>query len=484
MADRPRIVVTGASGFLGRRLVGALLPRARVVGIDLLPRAEAYIPDHENLEWHQVDLADEPGVGEVFEQIRLRGGVDAVVHLAAFYDFSGEDHPEYQRTNIDATRIVLDACRPLGLRRFVFASSVAACAVTKKRSSITEDTPPDGDHIYAATKRIGEAMLRERQADIPSAIVRLGAMYSDWCEYPPLHAFLETWLSESWNARVLGGRGESSIPFLHVRDGVSFFLRVLEKMDVLDRTEVLIASTDGSFTHKQLFETATAYYYGQARKPRFVPARLARPGMAIYDLAGRLMGERPFERPWMARYIDTHLWVDASRTRRKLGWEPHPRLGILKRIPFMIENRRMDPMEWLRRNMEAMEHLYLRPNYRVYRLIGRHQAAIEATFEKIFEGPAPDPMLLRTLMEAARTGSKGPFMIYCRTLAEHRMRDGFTADYVQRGMQALQRACLDVLGRDPEALGLERAIHNYVTTTIEFGADQVFEVLEEHQGGF
>ncbi len=37
------------------------------------------------------------------------------------------------------------------------------------------------------------------------------------------------------------------------------------------------------------------------------------------DLAGRLTGERPFERPWMAEYIDTVMAIDASKTRARTG---------------------------------------------------------------------------------------------------------------------------------------------------------------------
>lgn len=501
MTQPPRIMVTGASGFLGRRLVSALLVRARVVAVDLLPRVQAYIPEDPNLEWHQMDLADAEGVGEMFRQVREGGPLDAVVHLAAYYDFTGEPSPEYQRANVDALGILLDSCRSLELRRFVYASSVGACSVTRTRVPITEETPPDGDHVYAVTKRRGEELVRGCAAQIPSVIVRLGALYSDWCEYPPIHSFLETWLSGHWNARALGGRGETSTPYLHVRDGVSFFLKVLERMDDLASAEVLVASEDGSVSHHQLFEAATEYHFGRARRPLFVPAWLAGPGMAVMDVVGRLTGERPFERPWMARYIDTHLSVDASRTRRRLGWQPHPRLSLLNRIPFMIEYRRTDPVEWMRRNREALEHRSLRPHYQVYRIVKRHQTEIAEAFGQLFEGPAADPFLrryltldekdrvyqqqqlIRNLIEAIRTGAKGPFMVYCRDLARLRLGQGFPSGEVLYGLRSLQRICQEVVRRDPESAGLNRALHDYLDTTLDFGVDQLLESYEESETG-
>ncbi len=497
----PRIIVTGGSGFLGRRLIGALLGRARVIGIDRRPRAEAYVPDHENLSWHQIDLGDAAAVEETFAEIRAAGCVDAFIHLAAYYDFTGEEDPEYQRTNVAGLRHVLDASRNLGLRRFVFASSAGAARVRRDRTPLDEDAPADGDHVYARTKRAGEELVRERSRDFPTVSVRLGALFSDWCEFPPLYFFLETWLSSAWNARCLGGRGETSTPYLHVRDAVSFFLRLLERMDELERTLTLIASTDGAISHRELFAAATAYAAGRARTPILIPAVLAGPGMALNDLVGRMRGERRFERPWMARYIDTFLWVDASRTRRLLAWKPQPRLELLNRVPYMIENKRSDSVEWKRRNAEALEHHQVRPNYVVFRIVRRHAEEIAGAFGACFEGPGANPalaryremgaqerayqtgVLFRSLTESVRAGTKGRFMGYCRELAEHRHRQGYRVEELVAALQELRRVSLDVLGRDPEAARYRQAIHDYLAMTVEFGIDQIQEVFEEHEVG-
>ena len=61
---------------------------------------------------------------------------------------------------------------------------------------------------------------------------------------------------------------------------------------------------------------------------------------------GRLTGRMPFERRWMGEYIDLKLNIDASRTRRRLGWAPNPELDILKCMPVMIHNMRTNPTEW------------------------------------------------------------------------------------------------------------------------------------------
>ena len=60
-----------------------------VVAIDRLPQADAEVEGDPNVRWFQIDLTDADAVGEVFGEVRRSGGAEAVVHLAAYYDFTG-----------------------------------------------------------------------------------------------------------------------------------------------------------------------------------------------------------------------------------------------------------------------------------------------------------------------------------------------------------------------------------------------------------
>lgn len=499
MGPLPRLIVTGASGFVGRRLLEMLQGSYRIEAVDRLSAAESGVGLGPNMRWHQVELCEPAPVDRLFAELRADGPADFLIHLAAYYDFSGEDHPEYHRTNVDATRHVLEACRGLGLRRFIFASSVAACAFPKPGAAITELTPPDGDHLYAETKRLGEAMVREASRYFPTAIVRFAALFSDWCEYAPLFHFLDTWLSESWNARILGGHGRSAVPYLHVRDLILFLQRVLERADRLEPAEVLIASPDGAVSHRQLFEVATRYVYGEARRPILMPKALAIPGMWGRCKLGRLLGHQPFERVWMGRYIDFSLTVDSHRSRERLDWAPRPRMEILRRLPFLIENWKSDPAEWYRRNLDMARAARLRPNLLLYYLLERHEAAISERFTERLRVEADTPhyrdlpaeehawhhrLVLRNLLNAVRTRERAVFRTYCADLAERRAGQGFAESEVREALRLLREVTLEVLQRDPEAAPLREAIHDYVLVTIDFGIDAIEEVFEGLRAGF
>ncbi len=344
------MIITGATGFLGGQLVRQLRKEYRIVALGRRDPVEVGAPVGAGIEWFRVDIADFERLRQVFERIRDLGGARLLLHMAAHYDFTGDDNPEYHRTNVLGTENLIKLSAPLKLRRFIFASSVAACPFPATGGVVTEGTPPAAPIPYARSKQAGEDLMESYRDIVPSCIVRSAAVFSEWCEYEPLNAFLRAWCSRRWNARVLGGMGVSAIPYLHVRDLLSFFLRVVERCDELEPAEVLLASPDGATNHIDLFHAATCCWFGAARKPVNMPPRLAAVGIRLRELLGRLTGMMPFERSWMVEYIDRQLTVDAVRTRRRIDWAPNPDLDVIASLDDMVRNLRADRREWRRRN--------------------------------------------------------------------------------------------------------------------------------------
>jgi len=498
--ELPILVITGASGFLGRRLVSALCGRYRVFGLARRPPASLGLARLENVGWHQVDIGDREALARVFAELRAVPGEKIVLHLAAHYDFTGELHSEYEHTNLRGLRHVLEECRALRPLRFIFASSVAACRFPPPGHALDEKSPTDGDHIYARTKDWGERQLSRYAADFPSAVIRFGALFSDWCEYPPLYHFLGTWLSARWNRRMLGGRGRSAVPYLHVRCAVAFLTRLLEVHRSLSPGEVLIASTDGAVSHRELFEAATLSFHGRRGVPLLVPRPIARLGLGAMLMAGNVSGTRPFERPWMGRYIDRQLTVDASHTRARLRWSPSPRLAILRRLPFLVDKLRNDPVEWQRRNLAAMKPVEMEPSFRLVGLLERHEPEILRASMAELGGPVGATLfphyraidaeeirwakrqLFLQLRTTVRTRDVGVFRAYCRELAERRRLQGFPADEVLRIIAAEQALCLRILRADPAALRLGGLIEDHVSRAFVVGLDEIEDAYEEAAG--
>jgi nucleoside-diphosphate-sugar epimerase len=492
----PGLVITGASGFVGRHLLQTVCDDYRVFAVDKRSQGRSGVAQYKQMSWLQADVGERPQIESAFVEVEQQGGAETVVHLAAHYDFTGAESPEYWRTNVIGLRHVLETAAAHGVRHFVFASSLLACRPPRPGRAITEESSPHSQHIDAVTKREGEALMFEFSDRLHPIIVRFAPLFSDWCEYPPLFVLIEAWLSDAWNHRMVCGHGQSAVPYLHINDAVLFLLDVLARLDDLKPCEVMLASGRAAVSHRELYEAATLAFSGARQRPLQVPRALCGPAIAARDLFGRLTGQPSAKRAWMADYIDTVMRTDASRTCARLGWAPRQRLEILRRMPFLIENLRIDPVRWAELNRAAMKRVRVPANLKIHWLLEQHQETVMRKFTEMLTGadgrdrfasyqaltPAQHDwhhrLVFRNLLSAVRTRDKGVFMGYCRDLAEQRLKEGFTANELCGALETLNLVCWRVLRRDPESSGLRQAITDYVTATLRSGCDQAQEVFE------
>jgi nucleoside-diphosphate-sugar epimerase len=364
--SRDVIMITGAAGFLGSALAVGLSKDYQIIAVDRRHPTDQLREATSSVSWHQIDISNHDAVATLFHEIvDALGRIDFVIHFAAYFDFNTRWHGEYERTNVVGTANVLRYARETRVKRLIFASSIAALSPPASNGTLTEKTAPSDYIPYAKSKSIGEEMLLEKTSHLPVIILRIGGAFSDWCELPPLSSVLQMWTGGFPMDRILAGRGVSGIPYIHRSDVVRLVKLCLDKHDQLDPSEIFLASQDGAVSHKDLWATVSQAWKQTQLKPWFMPKHAAAIGVRLKYYQGHLTGKRPFERPWMTRYIDRPWVVDTTYTRTRLDWDCTASMRILERIPTMLGIIRHHHRRWIMRNKirNRTNYTYMLPEH-------------------------------------------------------------------------------------------------------------------------
>ena len=490
------ILIIGATGFVGRNFLDSIKDECKVFALARRSRIESNIPYHKNVQWLQCDIANKERLNEVKNYLIENGGVDYVFHLAAYYDFTYKDHPEYERTNVEGTKNVLELAKALNVKRFVFISSLAACEFPEDDNVITERTPPNANFAYAKSKKIGEELTQEYSNYFSCTIIRLAAVFSDWCEYAPLYKFLTTWLSKKIESRILAGKGESAVPYLHVNDLINLFRIIVKEAHSLSRFGVFNASPNGSDSHKELYKIATTYYFGKASKPIYLPKSLICPALFLRKLPHwlHLVGNENFEKFWMVQYVDKKLKIDSTHTQIALRWQPAPRNHITRRLLFLLEKMKSHPDEWHLKNEAAMKKVARRTNFIIYDYLTDLKETIVSKIEeqilsvdrdKLFERyHKMDPndfqcyisTVYHLLMATVRSGDRGLMIQYIDDIATRRFAEGFLPKELCATLSLYRETIVTELSKIKELSKIQQEVYDYIGLTLQMAIDEV----EEH----
>jgi len=357
---KPIVVITGASGFIGSAICVDLAKDFIVIAIDRREPTEQLRRAAPQAIWHIIDIADNQAISIAFAQTKNDfGQIDFVIHLAAYYDFGTDWVPEYQRTNVDGTAKVIDASINEGVKRLIFASSIAAMEPPTIGSYLNEESPTSEVLPYARSKSLGERLMADTSSKVPCNILRIAGVFSDWCELPPLYGLIKLWTSAFPFGCIIPGQGESGIPYIHINDLVRLIRKCILQNHELGPYNIFLASQHGAVLHRQLFPVIRSAVGNSASlSPIHIPRKIAKYGAWVRCALGEISGNRPYERPWMLDYVDKPWTTDTSNTRRILDWDCRPELGLMRKITDIQNNLKTDPKGWEERNISRNERRF------------------------------------------------------------------------------------------------------------------------------
>jgi dihydroflavonol-4-reductase len=314
MTSGDKVLVTGASGFVGsavaaklvergfsvRALVRATSPRSHLAGLDL--------------DYVQGDLRDA-------ETIRpAMAGVRYLFHVAADYRLWARDRNEIVVNNVTGTRVMMEEALRAGVERIVYTSSVATLAVQRDGTSVDETVPLEELKAIGAYKRskVAAERLVERmiaQQGLPAVIVNPSTPIGPRDVKP----------TPTGRIIVEAARGrmpafvDTGLNLVHVDDVAQGHLAALDRGKIGERYIL-------GGQNVQLSEMLTVIAKLIGRRP----PRVRLPRSAIVPLAlaaetvARFTGREPFVTMDALRMSRYRMFFTAAKAERDLGFTARP----------------------------------------------------------------------------------------------------------------------------------------------------------------
>jgi dihydroflavonol-4-reductase len=306
-----RVVVTGATGFVGSHLVGSLVERGDEV--TALVRDLGRARRLSDVGAHLVD-ADMDDVERVIPAVE---GADVVFHVAGL--IKAVDPRDYFHVNARGTERILEACRraPTRPRRLVLVSSQAAGGPGWRDRPRSEEDEPHPVSPYGRSKLEAERIVLA-QTDVEVAIVRPCVVYG-----PRDRAVLPLFKAVRWGvAPRLPNNPPVSL--IHVRDLVECLLRASESPAAVGRAYFACGEALG------IAEAMRAIGDALGRRPLEVPVpsvALVAAGIGADLLSSLTRRPRSFGRQKALEMLHASWWCSGQRAEQELGFQPRVRHG-------------------------------------------------------------------------------------------------------------------------------------------------------------
>jgi nucleoside-diphosphate-sugar epimerase len=311
-----KVLVTGATGFVGQALIAGLLEDGHHV-LALMRRVTNTLPvgveqliTRDCADWAEPESrADAESRQSIAQLKRHLQDVDVIVHAAARAHVLNRSESnaldEFSRVNTDATLYLAHLAAEAGVKRFIYISTIGVNGSVTNNRPFTERDVPAPHNAYAMSKWAAEQGLTKVANEAPMEVVIIRPPLVYGLDAPGNFRTLLAWVKRGVPLPL--GRTDNRRAFIARTNLVDFILLAMIHPKAANETFLISDGEDVSTTH--LLESVAA-----ALK---VPSRLFFLPRGLMSFFARLFGRRAmFEQLWGS------LEIDSSKARRLLGWQP------------------------------------------------------------------------------------------------------------------------------------------------------------------
>lgn len=306
-----KILVTGATGFLGGHLVRRLLRDGHAVRI--LRRETSSLADLQGLSFEDV-------IGDITEPESVAAavsGTEAVIHAAARISYWPRDAGETMHVNAYGTQCVAHAALEAGVKRFVYVSSVMAVGIPEPGTLGDEAMPYNFNrhpNPYSASKHAGELFLQDVvSCGLHAVTVNPGAIIGPVDRRRAVGGlFFPGWINRYF---YISG-GMSAVDVEDVVDGI---IRAMENGRAGERYLL----TGDNVSYRRMREVI-AEEMGELQPLIPIPTKLLQLAAGIADVLSYWTHRRPRISRAMAEFLPFELYYTSRKAQDELGWTFRP----------------------------------------------------------------------------------------------------------------------------------------------------------------
>lgn len=307
-----KVLVTGATGFIGKHLVRQLATDGHQVTI--LARNKDALKDFKefDIELIQGDILDN------FTVMKACENRDIVYHLAGVIAYRKSERELMEKVNIKGTRKIIDACITHSVDKFVYLSSVVAIGASFDGTPLTEESPYNIAHLdlgYFQTKHQAEKIVIDayKEHGLKTYILNPSTIYGAGDA-----------LKGSRKTQVKVAKGKfpfytpGGVNVVSIKD-VLYCLKVITEKGKPGERYIVAGE---NITIKQLFEMIAKA--GGVEPPKI---GLPRPAIKVLGLVGDILGGFGIKGPMSGETAWTstlYHWFSSKKAQRELGLKPTP----------------------------------------------------------------------------------------------------------------------------------------------------------------
>jgi nucleoside-diphosphate-sugar epimerase len=308
----PRILITGASGFIGGYLVTDALARGLEVTATIRSGSDRTRLIDERIRLIELPMHDTAAMERILLQ---EGRFDWVIHNAGITKALKRE--TYYDINTGNTQRLVEALSHMDLlpNRFLFVSSLAAYG-TSIADRITLDQMPKPLTAYGDSKLQAEKYLEGVGTTFPWITVQPTAVYGPW-ERDILTVIK---LANKGLELTIGGR-QQRLSFIHAADVSGSIFNLLEYSGAVGRKFIL---SDGHDYRAPDVSASIRQALGRSRTLKLnIPTAVMRPIAALSEVAGKWQGKAvPLDREKLAQLTAPNWHCDAQPLLEEVGFKP------------------------------------------------------------------------------------------------------------------------------------------------------------------